>query len=350
MNIRLTCIAVFVLWTIGMTTGDTLHFKDGKEWEDISNTPDGRRLMAVAKFKQLISFGDVKSALDELVNIKKEHPEIAGPDFDTFVEAEFLLADGKWFEAVRKYDALLDGWPNSWLYETALERNYSMAVSFLNGQKRKVLKMIKLSAFDEGETMMRKIADRAGDAPIAQRALVALAKAYQKKGGFLDAYEVWAEISSRWPTGQIGQTALLEMAQSLHSAYTSPDYDHTSLVSAKTYYTNYKLRYPQLAEDQEINEKLRTIEEQLAYKQYSTGEYYDRTGSTEAAMLYYRQVLEMWPDTKAGQMAKARITAAESGIPLRETSPHKIRRQLFDASTAFVDSWFGAKYLTGGSN
>ncbi len=346
------CLSVVVFCAVFgncVSGADVLHLKDGKEWQDVTQTPEGKHLVAVAKFKQLISSGDGESALGELVNLKKTYPEIAGPDFDKFVEAEFLYADGKWFKAVKKYDELLDGWPESWLYETAMEREYSIAVAFLNGQKRKVLGMVKLSAFDDGEKTMRRIADRAGDAPISKRALIALAKGYQKKKEFLDAYEVWTEISSRWPTGEMGRTALLEMAQSLHSAYTSPNYDHTTLISAKTYYTNFRLRYPQLVLDHEIDEKLRIIEEQLAYKQYSVGEYYDRTGSVEAAKLYYEEVVKNWPGTSAAQMAQARIDAGKIGMPKRETQPKKLSRKLFEASSKFVDSWFGIVYLTGKS-
>jgi outer membrane protein assembly factor BamD (BamD/ComL family) len=333
--------------------GGTLHLKDGKEWEDISDTPEGRRLMAVAKFKQLINSGEAESALDELIKLKQAHPEIAGPDFDKFVEGEFLYADGKWFKAIRKYDELLDGWPQSWLKSTALERNFSIALAFLNGEKRKILGMIKLSAFDEGETIMHRVADRAGnDAPIAKRALISLAKAYQSKGDFLDAHEVWWEVHDRWPTGATGRMALLEMAQSVHSAYTTPDYEDTGLISAETYYTNFKLRYPELVEENEIDEKLAQVKEQLAYKQYLIGVYYDRTGSPEAAQFYYHEVTENegWAGTEAVKMAQARIDVAETGMKKRETNPKKFGRALFDASNAFVDSWYGAKYLTGGKS
>lgn len=332
----------------GPLWADTLFLKDGTEWQNVSDSAEGQYLMAVAKFKQLVGTGDAAGAVGELERLKIEHPEIAGPDFDLFIAAELLYAEGKWVEAVRKYEELLTGHPSSWLYETAMEREFSVAQAFVNGQKRPVLKVLRLSAFDEGETMLRRIADRAGDAPIAQRALVTLARGYSKKGDHLDAYEVWSEVSSRWPTGEMGRTALLEMAQSLHSAYQSPDYDPTSLASAKTYYTNYRLRYPELAADNEIDEKLTLIEEQLAYKQYAVGEYYDRTGNVDAAKLYYDQVIKNWPDTAAAEMAQARLLAWGSG--LTEIVPgenKKLGRRLFKAGNVVVDSWFGLRFLSG---
>ncbi|MBE0537593.1 MAG: outer membrane protein assembly factor BamD [Phycisphaerae bacterium] len=332
----------------GLLHADTLILKNGTDWQNVSASPEGQYVMAVARFKQLVGMGDSAGAMAELGRLKAERPELAGGDFDLFVAAELLYAEGKWVEAVRKYEELLTGYPSSWLYETAMEREFSVGQSFVNGEKRPVLKVLKLSAFDEGETILRRIADRAGEAPIAQRSLVTLARGYSKKGDHLDAYEVWSEISSRWPTGEMGRTALLEMAQSLHSAYRSPDYDPTSLASARTYYRNYRLRYPEMAVDNDIEEKLKLIDEQLAYKQYAIGEYYDRTGSVDAAKLYYDEVIRNWPDTAAAEMAQARILAWGSG--LTEIVPgesKKLGRRLFKAGNVVVDSWFGLGFLSG---
>ena len=96
----------------------------------------------------------------------------------------------------------------------------------------------------------------------------------------------------------------------------------------------------------EIDEKLRTIEEQLAYKQYSVGEYYDRTGSRQAAQLYYEEVLVKWPGTAAAEMSQARMLAWNSG--LTEVTPgerNTLGRKLFDVGNNIVDSWFGLGFL-----
>jgi len=339
-----SAIVLSVLSGLDSAIADTWHLTEAHDWENVSDKTDSKYMLTVAEFKRLIAAGDTDLARQSLVTLKQQFPEIVGPDLDVFMEAETLYAEGKWPKAVNKYDDLIETWPNSRLYESALQRQFSIAVAFLNGEKRKVLKVLKLSAYEEGAKIIRRIADRAGDASIAKRGLVTLAESYEKRAKFLDAYETWADISSRWPTADTGRQSLLGMARSLHLAYGGPKYDAASLLSAKSYYQNFKLRYPQLTNEHQIDEQITLINEQLAYKQFAIGWYYERTGSIHAANLYYQYVLDNWPDTTAAKMADAEIQAdiSRQTIPPDAKKPD-LGRCMFDACNVVLDSWFGLK-------
>ncbi|MBN1126279.1 MAG: outer membrane protein assembly factor BamD [Sedimentisphaerales bacterium] len=356
MHVRgIQCCFIVLIWAIWAGTGiqaqeaettapaqsQTLHLRPDGSWQPLGQTAYGRFLERVAAFKRLINAGEVDAALKALELLKADFPGIAGEDLDAYLEAEVLFGQNKWVEAIRHYDDFMDKWPDSWLYESAMEREFSIGTAYLNGQKRQVLRVLNLSAYEEGDKIMRRVADRAGDAPIAKRALITLAQSFEKRNEYLDAYETWAEISNRWPTGEMGQTALLKMAQSLHSAYRGPFYDHASLISARSYYQNYQLRYPEDSEQREIQQKLDLIREQLAYKQYTTGEYYEKVGNLEAASYYYRTVVDKWPDTNAARMAGVKVQPA--GSIVRQTLERKTKtsRKFFEVTEGFLDSWFG---------
>lgn len=300
-SITLLTIAV-LLCSCGVIEAETWHLGKGRKWEKISKDAPDRYLLAVAEVKQLIAKGWAQAAQKAAAKLKKDFPDIAGADLDAFIEADLLLAAGRFLQAARSFNKFLDRYPASKLYEPALERQFAIATAFLAGQKIKILKMFRIRAYAEGIKIMEKIADRAGQAPIAKRAMIAVAQSYEKRGKFPEAYQSWSDVSSRWPTGDIGKEALLGMARCMYAAYRGPKYDLTNLISAKGYYQRFRLQYPQDAERIGVEKILQQIEEQTAYKQFAIGQYYEKTGSRQAANLYYQMVKENWPQSTAAKL------------------------------------------------
>jgi outer membrane protein assembly factor BamD len=194
------------------------------------------------------------------------------------------------------------------LRDAALEREFGIASVCLAGRRKRVLLIFNLSRFEEGVKIMDKISDRAGSTDIAKRAMLAVVFAYENRRKYEPAYHKWSEIQTRFPTGQLAQDALKGMARTKYAAYRGRDYDATGLISAKSYYENYKLRYPEDARRLQVDDILKRIDEQLAEKQLSIAKYYDRTGSIGPAKMYYQMVIDDWPQTAAAKTARERLS------------------------------------------
>jgi outer membrane protein assembly factor BamD (BamD/ComL family) len=301
----ITNLLLFVLLLASLACGaETWTLDEGEDWQAVSENPRARYLLAVSELKELINRGEVKELTAAIAKLKQDFPEIAGPDLDSFLEGEKHFAEGRFTKAVRAYDTFLVRYPESPLYEAALDRELAIAQAYLSGHKKTVLKVVRLKGYAEGARIADRVIDRAGDLPIAVRASLAVAESYEKRAKYQDAYERWSLISSRWPTGEIGREALLAMARCKHAAYRGPKYDASDLVSAKSYYENFLARYPEEAKKFEIEKRLEQITEQLAYKEYSIAEYYNRTGSNESADIYCDLVLEQWPQSTGAKRAK----------------------------------------------
>ena len=305
-KIRFAGLAVaVVLSALSRVSADTWRLEKGLDWKAVSAEGNDKFLLAVAETKKLVNTGQSKAARKAFGTLKKDFPEIAGPDLDIFIEAEMLYCTGKFSKATRSYDKLLTEYPESGFRDAAFDRQFAIATAFLAGQKKTVLGIFRLKGYAEGEKIMTGISDRARfDAPIQIKAAVAVAKSYEKRGQFIEAYRRWSMISSRWPRDQISKEALLRMAQCMHSAYKGPKYDASSLISARSYYRQFRLVYPEDAEEIGVDEILKEIDEQLAYKQLSIGQYYQKVGNRQSANLYYDMVISDWPGSKAAQMAE----------------------------------------------
>lgn len=274
-------------------------------------------LLAVSGTKELVNAGQAQAAQQAFDKLKEDFPEFVGADLDAFIKAEMLFCKGKFAKAAKSYDKLLADYPESELYEAALDRQFAIAEAFLAGRKKTVLGIFKIAGYAEGAKIMEQITDRAGIGKpngIGTKAAVAVAESYEKRGKFNEAYLKWLQISSQWEVGQIGKDALLGMARCKHAVYNKHEehkrhcYSASSLISAKSYYEKFKLLYPEDAEELGIDKVLEEMDEQLAYKQFRIGRYYQRTGKRQAANLYYNMVIQDWPGSKAAEGAKEALT------------------------------------------
>jgi len=303
----------------------TWHLKQGQDWQKVEQEGDADFMMAAAEAKQLVSTGKTNKARKAFAKLKAGFPQLAGEDFDAYVKAELLYSQRKYIEASNTYDSFTEQFPESPFYQSALQRQYQIATAFLGGQKRTVLKVFRLSAYEEGTEIMNRIADRAGDAPLARDALQTIAQSDEKRGAWHEAYLAWADVADRWPTGQIGKDALLGMARSLEHDYRGPKFDSKVLESSKSYYAEYQERYPDTAGQIEVPQTLNRIDEELAEKELAVADYYARTGSFTAANLYYQRIIDDWPTSSAAKSAEQKMAAVrkEQQIAQQQLSKKK---------------------------
>jgi len=309
-------VVLVVLSASAAAPADTWRLEDGQEWKDVSADNKDRILLAAAEIKKLVDAHETDAARRAFDALKQDFPEIAGPDLDVFIDAEIYYCRGKLAKAVRNYDKLLNEFARSDFRQAALEREFAIATGFLAGQKKTVLGIFKMRRYGEGITIMEKITDRLGfDKSMGMDAALAVAKNYEERKKFDEAYLKWWEISLNRDKGTIGRDALLGMARCKHAVYNRhpenkrPNYDASCLSTAKSCYERFRLLYPQDASKIKVDEILKEISEQLAEKQLSIGRYYQRVENIQAANLYFDMVARDWPGSEAAQTAKEMLAA-----------------------------------------
>ena len=315
---------LFVILGLGIICfGETWHLGKNQNWQKLADTADGALLASVAEAKQFVSTGKTAKAKKVFGKLKKDYPEFAGDDFDAYVKGELLYSKRKYADASQAYDRFLERYPKSPFFQSAIERQQQIATAFLGGYKRPVLKIFKLSAYEEGSEIANKIADRAGDSPAAKRALETLALSREKRGVYEQAYQAWSNAANRWPTGEMGQESLMGMARSLELAYNGPAFDGKVLASSKSYYSEYIKRYPQSAQQLGLTEKTKELDEKLSQKELLIADYYARTGSTVAADFYYQQIIADWPVCAATETAREKLPEIKKELERQSQPPKK---------------------------
>lgn len=297
-------------------TGETWRLKDGEAWEPVEADPQEQFRHAVAELKDLVRAGDKEALKERLAQVEAEFPDRVGPDLRWFLGGELYYWRDNYTKSLVKFERLMKDYPGSEYVEPALDREFDIGMAYLRGRKKSVLGILKLSAYDEGIEIMERISDRAGlDDPngVGLRAAIAVAEHFERRDQYLEAHLKWAEIASYWETGPIGKRALYRMAENNMAAYNEPPVerrphlDASKLTAARTYYEKFQVLYPEEAKEREVPQKIERIDEQMAYKQFTIGQYYRRTGEPTAANLYFDMVVDGWPETEAAEMARAAL-------------------------------------------
>jgi len=293
------------------------------DMEDLDQVRESldKSLMTVAQIGEYVDTGRCKEVQTAFDQLKADFPEIAGPnlnDLDSFIEAEILRCEGDYVKAAATYGRFMDHFPDNKFYDLALERQFQIATAFLAGRKRPILGIFKIKGYAEGVRIMESITYRKtlhDPEGIGIRAAVAVAQSYQDRKLYDEAYYRWAEIHDQHRTNSLGRQALLNMARCRQALYRGHQYDTSDLIgrplnpesyynSAKSCYQKFKQQYPEDADDYKIEQKLNEIEEQLAWKQFEIGRYYQERGNVLSANLYYRMVVDRWPRTNIAALAR----------------------------------------------
>ena len=308
-------LILLLLFVTGSPTwaapAETPHLDTNQEWKQIPADRKESFTMALANAGRFVNTGQVEQAEASFEAIRKDFPEIAGADFDLYAEAEIFYCKGKLAKTIRTYDKLLTEHPRSSFRDAALKRQFAIATSFLAGKKKVVLGFIKLYRYAEGVAIMEKITDRTGfDTVLGIDAAMAVAKSYEEREKWTEAYLKWWEISLHWQRGPVCRDALLGMARCKLAVYNShPEqkrvlYDASSIDIAKSCYERFGLLYPEDAAEIGTYAKIRDLDEQLAQKQLAIGRYYQKVGNTQAANLYYDMIVREWKNSEAADAAR----------------------------------------------
>ena len=245
MDSRILYLLAIVAVIGSAAIADTWRIDGQGEMESLSDEPQSAWILETANIKQLVTMGKADEASVAFADLRAKYPQqTEGNDFAAFEDAEMFLANRKFGKAAKHYQAFMNKYPQSPLFSAAMEREYAIGRAFLSGQKKNAMGFLPLPAYDEGQAMMERIAEKAGDAPISHKSLLEVSRSLENRGKFEESYHNWVEINSRWPNGKVGADSLLGMADSLNNAYRGPYYDASMLTSAKGYYGRFSRKYP----------------------------------------------------------------------------------------------------------
>jgi outer membrane protein assembly factor BamD len=144
--------------------------------------------------------------------------------------------------------------------------------------------------------------------PLLAPAYFYLALTHERRSEFLLAAQSFERVTDGFPDDTLAPTAMLGVGRSYQKLWHNPTLDPENGTKAASILRALLSSYPDAKETAEAKERITQIEEWLAEKDYLTGMHYVRVRrAVDPAIIYFKDVVTTYPNTKAARLAWLRL-------------------------------------------
>ena len=309
MKSRVTTI--IVLCAVMFCQADSLL---AKQWlllpdseQEITPVQINPQRQSIDRAKLLLAKGDYKKSEKTLRNFLKKSPDSALAPEAIYYLAQTLEKRGKLYDAFETYEQIADGSSDSEYFPQAIRAEFGIARQFLNGTKRQVMGIFKISAEAEGKKIMHSVAERLPGSLLAEQSLMELGDYHLRKKQYDDAVAAYDLLIGSYPSSTLIRQARLASAKAHLGKFNGAAFDPAPLIEAKERLLEYNRLYQADEHAGEVQAMLQRIDDSQAQHQYQVGCFYQRTGKAQSARLSFEELLKRWPDSKWATKAQAKL-------------------------------------------
>ncbi len=145
-----------------------------------------------------------------------------------------------------------------------------------------------------------------------------LAKSYSGRKEHLLAAQAYNRLSESFATDTLADNAMYEAGREYQKMWRRPTLDANYGEHAIATYQSMLGLYPDSELKDEAEQQVQTLNEWFAAKDYESGLYYLRRRAFDSAIIYFRDVVEKFPQTAKSRDAYLRLAEAYGAIEYRE--------------------------------
>ena len=218
----------------------------------------------------------------------------------------------KYYSAFENYQKAIDNFPHLSNTEEVLAREYAIGIIYLEKSSPKVMGNDIMAPLDRAVEILKKVVENAPYGKYAQEAQFKLGEALKKSERYEEAIQAYHKLVEDYPNSKFATRAMYEESSCAYKASLRPAYDATATDNAiKTFEKfTYKNKDTDLA--QKADKTMKRLKDNVAEKSFKTAEFYESQGKKEAAIIYYQDVIDTYPDSSFVGKAKAKIEALKN--------------------------------------
>jgi len=308
------CAVSEAAWLWSPETGKWTNTKDVPK-----DTPEEQFFIA----KGLYDEAEYKRALDELGKVIKHFPNSRWAAEAQFYKGKTFLEMDESAKAAEHFQLLVDRYPYSDRINEAIAEEFEIAESLLGGEKTKILGMAIMPAQDTAVELYRHIVKNAPYGPHGAAAQFRLADAHLSIGDFDEATQAYQAVIDEYPNSEYVDKAKFRIAKVSYKAALKHE-EKTQTDEALSRFESFKTAYPGSEMEFEADDAIRELREKKAHDLYDIALFYQKRKKYKSARVYYKDVLNQFPETMMALEATTRMDVNLKRLPCPLTR-HKPR-------------------------
>lgn len=221
-------------------------------------------------------------------------------------EAQILEQKGEVLKAFDSYQMLLGRYQSSGLYTTALNRQAALAQSAADGEvKTSFLGMKSGLSTERVVTMLGQVRDNAPRSATASKAQFTIGALHQSRKEEKEAISAYRKLVSDYHDSREAPEGQFRIGKVFMESAERGNQNQATIAQAREAFQDYLNQYPGHGRNAEARRLLSELGGRNIQKTFDVAEFYLKTGETESAKVYYREVAA--GSGPLQQKAKARL-------------------------------------------
>jgi outer membrane protein assembly factor BamD len=247
----------------------------------------------------------------------------AFPKSELAPEAQYLAGItyellGRMGEATAAYKKLVEIYPFSARFKDGIEREFSIAESFYAGVKMKLIGPLKVPALDKAIEIYQHVVAQAPYGEYGARAQFRLGESFLRQQRFGEAHRAFQKVVDDYPASPLLEQAKFNVAFCARQLSLKPSYDQSATEEAIHWYETFIASHPESDLIPQAQESLKQLKSFKAQGLAQAAEFYEKSGKRSSAALYYRRIVEEYPDSPQAVKAVAKLSELEKSGALQE--------------------------------
>lgn len=254
---------------------------------------------------------DYKKAVDEFLKLVKYYPQAE-------LAAESQYYAGQSFEGLEEYEQAflayqkaIETYPFTKRMEEMIEREFKIGNKFYAGERIKLWGIPTFPSVWKAIEIYQKVVDNAPYGKYADQALYKIGECYKKGGDYQAARLAFQKLIDEHPESKMNEEAKFQVGLCASQASLKPTYDQSVTDEALKEIEDFSRRHPESKLTTEADKMHQALREKKAQSDFSIAEFYWKQRYYDSAAVYYRNIVENYPETATAKTAEERLRFIE---------------------------------------